>query len=219
MKLSAVTKYRKGGCPTEHIARSLGTNGTRIFEWVTLYQPLGADGLKTSPKLSAYSTETKLNAVCDYLAGKGTLREIQKKYEIPSDKQLRNWIMKYNGRENQKTSFAGGNRILAKGRKTSYEKQVEMVTYCIKYGMDYTQAAEKYQVSYQQIYQWTRKYPSNGVERLIDKRGKRKPETEMSELEKLCAENKLLQAKKLRTQLEVAIIPLWICRLIPIFSL
>ncbi|RKJ32244.1 helix-turn-helix domain-containing protein [bacterium 1XD42-8] len=70
--------------------------------------------------------------------------------------------------------------------------------------MDYTQAAEKYQVSYQQIYQWTRKYPSNGVERLIDKRGKRKPETEMSELEKLCAENKLLQAKKRRTQLEVA---------------
>lgn len=81
--------------------------------------------------------------------------------------------------------------------------------------MDYAKTAEKYQASYQ----WTRKYQSNGVEGLIDKRGKRKPETEMSELEKLCAENKLLQAKKLRTQLEVAIIPLWICRLIPIFSL
>ena len=59
-------------------------------------------------------------------------------------------------------------------------------------------------ISYQQIYQWTRKYQSNGVEGLIDKRGKRKSETEMSELEKLRAENKLLQAEKRRAQLEVA---------------
>ena len=177
MKLAAVTKYPKGNCSTESIARSLGTN---------------------------YSAETKHNAVCDYLSGKGTLREIQKKYGIRSDKQLRNWIMKYNGHENQKTSFTGGNSIMAKGRKTSYEERVEIVTYCIEHGMDYAQAAEKYQVSYQQIYQWTRKYQSNGVEGLIDKRGKRKPETEMSELEKLRAENKLLQAEKRRAQLEVA---------------
>ena len=112
--------------------------------------------------------------------------------------------MKYNGHENQKTSFTGGNSSLAKGRKTSYEERVEIVTYCIEHGMDYAQAAEKYQVSYQQIYQWTRKYQSNGVEGLIDKRGKRKSETEMSELEKLRAENKLLQAEKRRAQLEVA---------------
>mgnify|MGYP003278780631 CR=1 FL=1 len=60
---------------------------------------MGAEGLKTAPKLSAYSAETKRSAVCDYLSGKGTLREIQKKYRIRSDKQLRNWIMKYNDPE------------------------------------------------------------------------------------------------------------------------
>ena len=49
MKLAAVTKYLEGSCSTESIARSLGTNGTRIVEWVALYQALGADGLKTSP--------------------------------------------------------------------------------------------------------------------------------------------------------------------------
>ena len=204
MKLAAVTKYLEGSCSTESIARSLGTNGTRIVEWVTLYQSLGIEGLKTTPKLRVYSAETKQNAVADYLSGKGTLREIQKKYGIRSDKQLRNWIMKYNGHENQKTSFTGGNSSMANGRKTSYEERVEIVTYCIEHGMDYAQAAEKYQVSYQQIYQWTRKYQSNGVEGLIDKRGKRKSETEMSELEKLRAENKLLQAEKRRAQLEAA---------------
>ncbi|MCI9594946.1 MAG: helix-turn-helix domain-containing protein [Lachnospiraceae bacterium] len=30
--------------------------------------------------------------------------------------------------------------------------------------MDYAQAAEKYRVSYQQIYQWIRKYQSNSAE-------------------------------------------------------
>ena len=37
MKLAAVTKYLEGSCSTESIARSMGTNGTRIVEWVTLY--------------------------------------------------------------------------------------------------------------------------------------------------------------------------------------
>ena len=204
MKLDAVTKYLEGSCSTESIARSLGTNGSRIIEWATIYQSLGTEGLKTTQKLSSYSAETKCSAVCDYLSGKGTLREIQKKYGIRSDKQLRNWIMKYNGHGNLKSSGTRGTSIMTKGRKTTYEERVEIVKYCIEHEMDYAQTAEKYQVSYQQIYQWTRKYQSNGVEGLIDKRGKRKSETEMSELEKLRAENKLLQAEKRRAQLEAA---------------
>lgn len=71
--------------------------GTRSIEWATIYQSLGAEGLKTAQKLSTYSAETKRKAVCDYLSEKGSLREIQKKYGIRSDKQLWNWIMKYNG--------------------------------------------------------------------------------------------------------------------------
>ena len=81
MKLAAVTKYLEGSCSTESIARNLGTNGTRIIEWAAIYQSLGAEGLKTTQKLSAYSAETKRRAACDYLSGKGTLREIQKNME------------------------------------------------------------------------------------------------------------------------------------------
>lgn len=174
MKLAAVTKYLERSCSTESIARSLGTNGARIVEWVTLYQSLGAEGLKTTPKLNAYSVETKRSAVCDYLSGKGTLREIQKKYGIRSDKQLRNWIMKYNGHENLKYSGTGGTSTMTKGRKTTYEERVEIVTYCIEHEMDYAQAAEKYQVSYQQVYQWIRKYQSDGAPGLVDKGEKEK---------------------------------------------
>lgn len=41
---------------------------------------------------------------------------------------------------------------MARGRKTSYEERVEIVTYCMGHGMDYAKTAEKYQVSYQQVY-------------------------------------------------------------------
>ena len=204
MKLSVVTKYLEGNTTLESLARSLGTNGTRIVEWVTLYQSLGVEGLKTVSKLSAYSVETKRNAVCDYLSGKGTLRDIQKKYGIRSDKQLRNWMMKYNGHDKLKASGTGGATVMTKGRKTTYEERVEIVRYCIEHEMNYAQTSEKSQVSYQQIYQWTRKYQSNGVEGLVDKRGKRKSESEMSELETLRAENKLLQAEKRKAELEIA---------------
>ena len=60
MKLAAVTKYLEGSCSTESIARSLGTNGTRIIEWVTIYQSLGAEGLK--PPKSSAPIQRKQNA-------------------------------------------------------------------------------------------------------------------------------------------------------------
>lgn len=93
---------------------------------------------------------------------------------------------------------------MTKGRKTTYEERVEIVKYCIENGIDFAKTSEKYQISYQQIYQWVRKYQADGVEGLIDKRGKRKPESEMSELEKLRAQNKLLQAEKRKAELEIA---------------
>ena len=58
MKLDAVTKYLEGSCSTESIARSLGTNGTRIIEWAMIYPSLGAEGLR----LSFRKREMKRNA-------------------------------------------------------------------------------------------------------------------------------------------------------------
>lgn len=44
----------------------------------------------------------------------------------------------------------------------------------------------------------------NGVDELQDKRGRRKTESEMSELERLRAENKLLRAEKERAEMEAS---------------
>lgn len=63
---------------------------------------------------------------------------------------------------------------------------------------------DTYQVSYQQIYSWVKNYESQGVEALTDKRGQTKPKAEMTELEKLRAENRLLKAQNKRQEMEMA---------------
>jgi transposase len=61
-------------------------------------------------------------------------------------------------------------------------------------------------VSYQQIYGWVNKYEEKGVDGLIDKRGKRKPLDEMNEVERLRAENRMLQAENKRKDMEIAVL-------------
>ena len=95
---------------------------------------------------------------------------------------------------------------MTKGRTTTYEERIEIVSYCIERGNDYAATIEKYGISYQQIYSWVRKYQEMGAEGLLDKRGKRKPESEMTETERLRAENRLLEARNRRLETENAVL-------------
>lgn len=92
---------------------------------------------------------------------------------------------------------------MTKGRATTYEERVEIVKYCIEHQNNFGETAQKFQVSYQQVYTWVTKYEKDGVGALQDRRGKRKPQDEMSEVEKLKAQNKLLEAEIRRKQMEI----------------
>ena len=151
-----------------------------------------------------YSKELKQQAVLDYLAGHGSQNDICKKYGIRSKGKLQTWIKKYNGHEELKSSGTGGSIIMTKGRKTTFEERVEIVQYCIAHDRNYAQTAEQYQVSYQQARNYIVKYEAGGVEALRDNRGKRKRPDEMSELEKLRAEVKILKAEKERAEMEAS---------------
>lgn len=51
-----------------------------------------------------------------------------------------------------------------------------------------------------------RKYNEKGIEGLVDKRGKRKAESEMTEAVKLRAENRILEARNRRLKTENAVL-------------
>ena len=154
-----------------------------------------------------YSIELKQEAVKAYLRGEGSLRKICKKYGILSDYQLRNWILWYNGhREFKERSSARGEIYMTKGRKTTQEERAEIVAFCIEHNKDYGLTVETYKVSYQQIYAWVRKYEEGGVDKLRDSRGRTKPVEEMTEVEKLKAEMKILEAKNRQLEIENAFI-------------
>ena len=202
-KLEFVLRYIEGKDSINNIAKQIGVNKSSLGNWIRNYQSLGIDGLNTTSKNTFYSEEVKNMAVRDYLSDEGSLRDICKKYGVRSTKQLQDWIMKYNSHEELKSSGTGGMPIMTKGRKMTYEERVDIVKYCIEHQNNYAETAEYFQVSYQQVYSWVAKYEKGGVEALQDNRGRRKSVEEMSELEKLKAENKLLQAENKRKQMEL----------------
>ena len=93
---------------------------------------------------------------------------------------------------------------MTKGRKTTFEEQIEIVQYCIAHDHNYVAASEEYQVSYQQARSYTIKYESDGMEALRDNCGKRKNPDEMTELEQLRAEVKILRAEKEHAEMEAS---------------
>jgi transposase len=93
---------------------------------------------------------------------------------------------------------------MIKGRSTTLEERLEIVMYCLQNGKNYQQASEYFQVSYQQVYQWVKKYGQEGEKGLKDKRGQRKAEPELTHEEKIQREMKRLERENERLQAENA---------------
>jgi transposase-like protein len=201
IKIAAVEKYLSGKASQYDVAREHGIGQTTVRRWITNYQSMGMDGLVTKAVNATYSAEMKFTAVEEYISGRYSLSELQKKYNLRSDHQLREWIMKYNRHEEFKQPVEGSFHM-TKGRKTTTDERVEIVSYCVANNRDYGKTIAKYKISYQQIYSWVGKYEKDGVEGLTDRRGKRRDDVSMSELEKLSAQLKLKEAENLRLRME-----------------
>lgn len=206
-KVEAVEKYKRGEGSQESIAREYGVAASSLEQWIANYEAMGPSGLAPQQTNNRYSVELKTAAVEAYLRGEGSQLKICKRYRIRSKTQLRHWIMDYNGHKDLRATGGRGRGIyMTKGRSTTLEERIEIVGYCIANGKDYGATVEKYGVSYQQIYSWVRKYQEKGVNGLIDRRGKRKPLEEMTEIERLRAENKMLKAENKQKEMEIAVL-------------
>lgn len=200
-KISAVKRYLEGGMSCCRIAETMGIAESTFRSWCIKYESMGMEAFRKT-KNNKYTLQFKLTAVQYYLEGKGSLASTCAKFKIRSKRQLRNWIKRYND-HSLKASQGGNVRMtMIKGRKTTLQERIDIVIDHIESGRSYAETAEKYQISYQQIYQWVQKYNEKGVDGLVDRRGRTKPEEEMSEVEKLQAENRMLKAKLKRQELE-----------------
>ena len=137
--------------------------------------------------------ELKLQAVNDYLNGKGSYETIAAEYGLRAEEQLRQWVKMYNNGEDFSHKMSGGSRMTT-SRKTTKEERFQIVKECIANGCNYGESAIKYNVSYQQVYGWVKRFKELGEAGLEDRRGRRKADQEpRSEIEKLQIENERLK--------------------------
>jgi len=196
-KVQACEDYLSGKKSARQIARELGMGKqgrVRVREWVNMYKKHGREIFNNKPHNRSYSKEFKEKVVREYLSGQGSLNNLMAKYGIPSKETIRDWISMYNKHIEMKDYDPKPEVYMAESRKTTLEERKEIVKYCLEHDRDIKTTASLYKCSYQQVRSWVLKYEENGEDGLLDRRGKRKTEDELSELEK--AHRKIAQLER-----------------------
>ena len=201
-KVQIVEAYISGETGATAIERQYSVGWKTLRRWVRLYKMRGKEGLRATVRYRKYSSEVKVRAVEEYKSGVGSLSYLCEKYDISDEMMLKRWIKRYNSHGAFKETEIGGINYMTKGRKTTLSERIEIVSYCIANKKDYGKTMERYNISYQQIYGWIRKYETESIDGLSDRRGKRKSDDSMTEVEKLRAQLKLKEADNLRLQME-----------------
>ena len=203
LKLAMCEKYKNGISLSEIIKEcNLPTSMARtIKEWYRKYEEYGEDVFNNEiKKKTNYSKEFKAKIIEEYLYKGLSSYDLSIKYNISSSSVVRGWIRKYNdGVELMEFNPKKGVYTM-KSRKTTLEERIEIVNYVLANDNDYKGAAEKYNVTYANVYQWVMKYNRSGVAGISDNRGRpSSPKTtkELSEVEK-----KEIEIEKLKEKLE-----------------
>ena len=195
-KIRTSETYLSGAKGASELAAELGMGkfGCRaIRRWAAAYRANGAEAFSPDHRSRGYSGDLKLLAVESYLNGEGSLDAICNRYKILSHKALRSWIQKYNNGEELLDTNPNPEVEMAQRKKTTQQERQEIVDYCLQHGRNYQATAAKFEVSYGQVYSWVKKFDSKGYAGLSDKRGHRKPDEELDEVERLRRENRRLE--------------------------
>lgn len=184
-KLTVLQLIKEAEYTIEEICKMYEIGKSALIRWQVKYETEGIEGLKESSTWKPYTKELKEAAVQDLLNHGLTIRETLTKYKISSQSVLMRWVKKYTSHSELTDSGKGMNKTMTKGRKTTVKERIEIAQDCVLNGRNYQATAEKYRVSYQQVYSWVKKLETFGEEGLKDGRGRTKPEVELTEEEKL----------------------------------
>ena len=206
-KLKLLKEHDEQGVSFWKLGKEHSIEASIIRRWWHAYDARGEDGLiKHNSDLCNYSGKFKQKVVREYLTGGISQQTLAKKYGILAPGTISRWVKAYNNHKELTESRPKGEYLMVKdnrGRKTTLEERITIVEYCTANANNYALTAKEYNCSYGQVYTWVKKYELQGVEGLYDRRGKNKPAEELTELEKLQAENRLLRAQAKQQQMEI----------------
>lgn len=81
-KIEAISKYLSRKMSLRKIAYQLNVSVSSVEERIRKYKTYGFDALKTKSKNKYYSSETKIEAVTEYVNGKDYLYDTCARYKI-----------------------------------------------------------------------------------------------------------------------------------------
>ena len=198
LKIEIAKAYINGEGSYNSLARKYGVGHESVEKWVRMFREHGESGFVTRPGNRSYSSEFKIQCVEEVLTGMGSVDDVIVKHGISSRSVLNRWIEKYRANIELRDYYPRREVYMAGARrKTTIEERREIVKFCLEHDRDYKGTASVYDVSYQQVYDWVKKYDANGEAALADRRGHHKSDDEVDELERLRREN-----QRLKRQLE-----------------
>lgn len=203
-KVELVQRCMAGELGVCAAGRLVGVTEKSVRRWIARYEAEGAKAFLRSERNRVYSAELKLQAVREYLSGGGNALEISKKYKISNPCILEQWIKMYNAHGDfNSVKQSGGGSYMKQGRETTQEERIQIAKECYASGKNYGEMALKYNVSYQQVRNWTLRYEELGEVGLEDRRGKRKKDQEpRTELEKAQIEIERLKHELHKAEME-----------------
>ncbi len=189
-KLKICELYDKGKGTYRGLASQFGVSKSAIEVLIFKYSNFGQEALKMQSQHKGYSDSFKKEIIAAYRKGEGSYSDLATKYGIHNHSIIARWVLGYN---NIKTTHRGSGGVNIMARKTTLAERIEIIQYLIKHELNYHGTSIKFNVSYQQVYTWYKKYQAFGVEGVHDKRGIKKQQEELSELEQLRRENERLK--------------------------
>ena len=206
-KLELLKEHNEQGVSFWSLGKQYNIDESIIRRWWHAYDAYGEEGLtKHNSNLCNYSAEFKQQVVEEYLSGGVSQQSLTKKYGILAPSTISCWVKAYNNHDELTESRSKGEFFMVKdnkGRKTTLQERIAIVEHCTSHADNYAVTAKEFNCSYGQVYSWVKKYESQGIEGLYDRRGRNKSVEKLTEIEKLQAENRLLKAQAKQQQMEI----------------
>ncbi len=165
-KIAACKDYLSGKYTHKEVCQKYGITfnetvvKSMLNEWVPRYLHFGKAAFLKTKGNKDYSAEYKMNAVKEYLDGKGSLIEIAAKYNIPSKATLSNWVKDYTKNKELKAYHPHGTLYTNESKRfVSAMERREITQYCFDHNLDYKGTAARFNISYAQIYGWCKRSP------------------------------------------------------------